>query len=118
LLTLARCAVPGGSVEITRRVVTRLGLSITLLGFPVTHVGSQIAVPAFDVALPCDCGGVLIFTRAIAVLIWARHVFTPLAVARERTARTMATMFCLIATAQRRRSHCLVNLPCSYPAPC
>jgi hypothetical protein len=51
LLTLARGAVPCGSVEITRRVVTRLGLSITLLGLAVTHIGGQIAVPAFYVAL-------------------------------------------------------------------
>ncbi|HEY8840758.1 MAG TPA: hypothetical protein VIO80_08950, partial [Candidatus Dormibacteraeota bacterium] len=66
LLTLARRAVPCGSVEITRRVVTRFGLS-------VTHVRSQIAVPPFYVALPCSCKGVLTFTRAIAVLIWACH---------------------------------------------
>jgi hypothetical protein len=74
LLTLARRAVPGGSVEITRRVVTRFGLSVTLLGLSVTHVRSQIAVPPFYVALPCGCKGVLSFTRASAVLIGAGHV--------------------------------------------
>jgi len=73
LLTLARRAVPCGSVDITRRVVTRFGLSVTLLGLSVTHVRSQIAVPPFYVALPCSCKGVLTFTRAIAVLIWACH---------------------------------------------
>jgi len=74
LLTLARRAVPCGSVEITRRVVARFGLSVTLLGLSVTHVRSQIAVPPFYVALPCSCKGVVTFTRAIPVLIWVRHV--------------------------------------------
>jgi hypothetical protein len=74
LLTLARRAIPCGSVEITRRVVTRFGLAVTLLGLAVTYVRSQIAVPPFYVALPCGCRGVLTVTRAIAVLIWARHV--------------------------------------------
>ena len=58
MLTLARRAIPCGSVEITRRVVTRFGLSVTLLGLSVTHVRSQIAITPFYVALARGCQGV------------------------------------------------------------
>jgi hypothetical protein len=40
MLTLARCAVACGSVVIARRVVTRFGFSIALLGLSVTRIGS------------------------------------------------------------------------------
>ncbi len=70
LITPVRRAIPCGSVEVTRRVVTRLGLSITLLGLSVTHVRSQIAVAPFQVALACLCQGVLAFIRPTAVLTW------------------------------------------------
>ena len=73
MLTLARRTVPCGSVEITRRVITRVGLSVTLLGLSVTHVRSQISVTPFYVALACGCKGVLTFIRATAALIWACH---------------------------------------------
>jgi len=44
-LAVARCAVPCGSVEITRCVVTRFGLSVTLLGRDVTLSRSQSGLP-------------------------------------------------------------------------
>jgi len=44
LLTLARGAVSCRSVEVTRGVISRRGLSIALLGLSVTHVRRQIAV--------------------------------------------------------------------------
>jgi hypothetical protein len=74
LLTLARLPVPGGAVEITRRVITGLGLSITLLGLSITHVRSQVAVPPLCVALACGRKGVFTLSRVITVLIVARHV--------------------------------------------
>jgi hypothetical protein len=60
LLTLTCRAVSCRPVEIARRVIARRGLSVTLLGLPVTHVGGQIAVAPFYVALTCDCQGVFI----------------------------------------------------------
>ncbi|HEY4889007.1 MAG TPA: hypothetical protein VIJ58_10615 [Candidatus Dormibacteraeota bacterium] len=71
LLTVARRAIPCGSVEITRCVVARFGLPVTQVGFPVTHIRSQIAVASFYVALACGCDGILAVIRATAVLIWA-----------------------------------------------
>jgi hypothetical protein len=73
MLTLARRAIPCGSVEITRRVVTRFGLSVTLLGLSVTHVRSQIAITPFYVALARGCRGVSVYLRDTAVLIRASH---------------------------------------------
>ena len=60
LLTLTCRAVPCRPVEVARRVITRCGLPVTLLGLSVTHVGGQIAVAPFYVALTCDCKGVFI----------------------------------------------------------
>ena len=74
MLTLARCAIPSRSIEITRRIVTRLSFSVTLLGLSVAHVRSQIAVSPFDIALDCGLGGVVARIRAAAVLIWACQV--------------------------------------------
>jgi len=45
--TLTRRAIPCGSVEVSRRVITRFRLSVTLLRLSVTHVRSQIAVAPF-----------------------------------------------------------------------
>ena len=58
--SVARGAIPCGSVEITGRVVTRFGLSITQLGLSVSHIRSQIAVAPFDVALARSCNGVFV----------------------------------------------------------
>ena len=58
--TVARRAIPCGSVEITGRVVTRFGLPITELGLPVAHIRSQISVTPFDVALARSCNGISI----------------------------------------------------------
>jgi hypothetical protein len=77
LFTLARRAIPCGSVEVTRRVVTRFGLSITLLCLSVTHVRGQIAVAPFQVALACLCQGVLALIRPTRVLIWECHAARP-----------------------------------------
>jgi hypothetical protein len=71
MLTVARRAIPCGSVKITRRVVTRFGLPITQLGLSVTHIRSQIAVAPFYVALARGCQGVFAVISATAVLIWA-----------------------------------------------
>jgi hypothetical protein len=71
MLTVARRAIPCGSVEITRRVVTRFGLPITQLGLSVTHIRSQIAVAPFYVALARGCQGVFAVISATVVLIWA-----------------------------------------------
>jgi hypothetical protein len=62
-LTLTRRAIPRGSVEVTRRVVARRGLSVALLGHSVTHVRSEIAVAPFDVTLASRCQGVLAVIR-------------------------------------------------------
>ena len=70
LFTLARRAIPCGSVEVTGRVITRFGLSITLLGLSVAHVRSQIAVAPFQVALACLGQGVSAFIRPTKVVIW------------------------------------------------
>ena len=71
LLTVARRAIPCGSVEITRRVVARFGLPVTQGGLPVTHIRSQIAVASFYVALACGRDGILAVISATVVLIWA-----------------------------------------------
>ena len=58
ILTVARRAVPCGSVEITRRVVTRFGLSVTQPGRDVTVLRSQPGLPA---AYSCQLVGPGIF---------------------------------------------------------
>jgi hypothetical protein len=73
MLTVACCAIPCRSVEITRRVVTRFGFSVTQLGLSVTLVRSQITVTPFDIALARSCKGVSVFVGATAVLIRASH---------------------------------------------
>jgi hypothetical protein len=73
MLTVARRAIPCRSVEITRRVVTRFGFSVTQLGLSVTLVRSQITVTPFDIALARSCKGVSVFVGATAVLIRASH---------------------------------------------
>jgi hypothetical protein len=92
MLTLASRAVTCGSVEITRRVITRFGLSVTQLGREVTHVRSQIAVTPFYVALACRCKGVFAFIRATAVLIRARHSRGPSFSHVSRSRRRRAPM--------------------------
>jgi hypothetical protein len=77
LLALARRAVTCGPVEITRRVITRRGLSVTLLGLSVTHVRGQIAIAPLDVTLARLCQGVLTFIRSTRVLIWESHAAGP-----------------------------------------
>ena len=73
LLTLARRAIAGGSVEITRGVVARRGLSVTLLGLSVADVRSPVAVAPLDVALAWRRQGVRALIRPVAVLIWERR---------------------------------------------
>jgi hypothetical protein len=72
LFTLSCGAIPCSPGEVTRRVIARFGLSVTLFGLPVTHVGSQIAVAPFYVALARLCQGVLALIRPIRVLIRER----------------------------------------------
>ena len=71
MLTLGCRAVPGGSFEVARRIIPRLGLAVTLLGLTVANVGRTVAVASFDVALACACEGVLAFVRDSAVLLWS-----------------------------------------------
>jgi hypothetical protein len=59
ILTVARRAIPSGSVQITRRVVARLGLSVTQLGRDVTILRSQPSLPA---ACACQLVGPGILT--------------------------------------------------------
>jgi hypothetical protein len=73
MLTVARRATPCASGEITRRVVMRVGLSVTQLGRDITLVRGQIAVALFDVALARSFKGISVCPRGPAVLIWAAH---------------------------------------------
>jgi hypothetical protein len=66
-LAVAQCAVPCSSVEVTRCVVTRLGLSVTLLGRNVTLSRSQSGLPT------AHCRQ-LVGPRILAVLGGARAI--------------------------------------------
>jgi len=88
MLTVARRAIPCGSVEITRRVVARFGLSVTQLGRDVSLPRRQIAVTPFDVALARSCGGISICPRGLAVLIYATHAVVRPGVMTVRHPRT------------------------------
>jgi hypothetical protein len=78
MLTVARRAMLFSSVEITRRVVMRVGLYVTQFGLYVTLLRGQIAFAPVDVA-PVDVTlarsrkGVSVCPRGPAVLIWASH---------------------------------------------
>jgi hypothetical protein len=68
MLTVARRALPSGAVEVTGRVVTSFGLSVTQLGRRVTLQRDQIAV---------GCKGVPVWPGGAAVLIRASHAAAP-----------------------------------------
>jgi hypothetical protein len=88
------CATPCGSVEITRRVVMRVGLSVTQLGRDVTILRGQIAFATVDVALARSCKCISVCPRGPAVLIWPSH-----AVGRpsyDRWAPSNADINCLL----------------------
>jgi hypothetical protein len=74
LLTVAGRADACRSVEVARCVIPRRRLSVALLGLSVAHVGSPIAVPAFQVTLTSLREGVLVFIRCAGVQVRERHV--------------------------------------------
>ena len=74
VLTVARRAIPCGSVEITRRVVTRFGLSVTQLGRDVTLLRSHVASSPLPVALTVLGQGLRVCPRGPQVLGWAFDV--------------------------------------------
>ena len=76
LLILIRTVICG-PIEVTCGVITRRGLSVTLLGLSVTHVRGQIAIAPFDVTLARLCLGVLTFIRSTRVLIQQSHAAGP-----------------------------------------
>lgn len=73
VLALGCRAFPGGSVEVARRVIPRLGLAVTPLGLTVTNVGRTVAVTPIHVALAWVGEGGLALFRDSAVLIWGCH---------------------------------------------
>ncbi|HZQ50322.1 MAG TPA: hypothetical protein VFB69_08440 [Candidatus Dormibacteraeota bacterium] len=72
--TLAFGAVTGRSVEVTRSVIARGGLSITLLRLAVPHVGGQVPVATFEVTLSGLGEGVVAIIEPGWVQIWRLHI--------------------------------------------
>ena len=63
-----------GPVDVARRVVARLGLAIALLRLSVAHVGGEVTVAPFEVAIARLGEGVIAIIRSTRVLIWKSHI--------------------------------------------
>ncbi len=103
MLTVGRRTVTGGSIEIARRVITRLGLSVPQPGRNVTVLRSQARLPT---AYSCQLvgpgilavlGGLgAVFGRHLAVVDGLGAVLSRLSV-RRRTRATFAVRLLTLA---------------------